>query len=321
MTKSGRKKCLSFSPFRRRRQAATDRRFCIIWINSMVKKQVEKHMAEVHSELHLMHHALREEMVAEIREQLRELVTRLNREKRVTSKWQRIKEKDNKEKTEDEKDEANSLNLETMSLNVSKTSSDIANVFILRKPPKWEQMPRESLMILMDVSSKGDTGANASNDADTSSQPDEREPEQSQQISSGVATVPDTSQLIKESDEKESSRNPFTVNSSFMPQEQRCEETHAIVNGTKEEETLLTERQWQEWMEKQEMRENLNIKPVNHQNTKKQGGAGAAPPLPQKDVMLQNMKEVDTMKRIKTYFSDLFNPHTPYKWKRFEDED
>ncbi|KAA8592896.1 hypothetical protein FQN60_018351, partial [Etheostoma spectabile] len=286
MTKSGRKKCLSFSPFRRRRQAAKDRRFCIIWINSMVKKQVEKHMAEVHSELHLMHHALREEMVAEVREQLRELVSWLNREQRVTSTWQRIKEKDYKEKTEDEKDEANSLNLETMSLNFSKTSSDI-DVFILREPPKYEQRPRESLMILLDVSSNGDT-SNASNDADTSSQPDEREPVQSQQISLSVATVPDTSQLIKESDEKESSRNPFDANPSFMPQEQRCEETQVIVNRTKEEETLLTERHWQEWMEKQEMRGNHNIKPVNQQNTKKQGGAGAAPPLSQKDVMLQN---------------------------------
>ncbi|XP_035850256.1 uncharacterized protein LOC116056542 isoform X2 [Sander lucioperca] len=267
MTKSGRKKCLSFSPFRRRRQAAKDRRFCIIWINRMVNKQVEKHMAEVHSELHLMHRALREE----IWEQLRELVTRLNREQRVTSKWQRIIEKDYKEKTEDEKDDANSLNLETMSLNFSETSSESDSIFILTKPPKYEQRPRESLIVLLDVSSNGDT-SDASNDTDTSSQTDNWEPEKSRQISPGVATVADTSQLMKESDEKESSRNPFHANNSFTPEEQRCEETWVRVNGTKEEETLPTERHWKEWMDKQEMRGNHNnIKPVDQQNTKKSG--------------------------------------------------
>lgn len=289
-------------------------------------------MAEVHSELHLMHHALREEMAAELREQLRELVadgvrdrslhyTRLNRDQRVTSKWQRIMEKDYKEKTKDKKEEANALNPETTSLNISETSSDSDSVFILTKPPKYEQRPRESMIILLDVSSNGDT-SDASNDTDTSSQPDQWEPEESQRILSGVATGADTSQLMKESDEKESSRNPFQANPSFTPKEQRCDETRVRVNGTKEEETLQTERHWKEWMDKQEMRGNRNnIKPVDQQNTKKQGGAGAAPPLSQKHVMLQNMKEVDTVKKIKTYFSDLFNPHTSYKWKRFEDDD
>ncbi len=299
----------------------------------MVNKQVEKRIAGLRSEFLLMNHVLREEMVAELQEELRELMpqeargrslhyTRLDQKQRMTLSWLRKIEEQYKETTkDDEEDEAKSLDMETLSFNYSETSSDTNSIVIMTKPPKREL--EESSKILLDVSSDGDTSDGDTSDEDTSdedisSQPAKCEQEESQWISSDVATVADASQLMKE----ESSKNPFHANRIFMLEELRCKEERLQVERTKEEEALLMERQWKEWMDKQEMRGNHNkAKPVDQKKTEKQGGA--APPVPKKQnaKQKQSVKRVDTMKKIRTYLSDLFNPHTFNKWERFEDED
>lgn len=297
---------------------------------------MEKRIAKLRSEFLLMNHVLREEMVAELQEELRELVpeetrggsqhyTRLDQKQRMTSRWLRKIEEQYRETTEeDEEDEAKSPDLETLSFNFSETSSDSNNIDIMMKLLKHEL--EDSSKVLLDVSSDGDTSDgdtsdDDTSDGDTSSQPAKCEQEENQWISSDVATVTDTSQLMKE----ESSRNPVHANPSFIPEELRSENQRVQVDRTKEEEALLMEREWKEWMDKQEMRGNHKVKPVDRKNTEKQGGA--APPVPKKEnakqntKQKQNVKHIDTMKKIKTYLSDLFNPHTFNKWERFEDED
>lgn len=283
-----------------------------------MNKQVEKRIAELRSELLLMNHVLKVEMALELQEEQRESVpeearerflhyTKLDREQRMT-RWLREMEEECKEKTEEDKeDEAKSLDLETLSFNFSTT--DANSFFIMRKPPKCEL--EENLKIVLNGSSDADTS-----DAD-SSQPAKCEQEENQQIPSDGATVADTRQFMKESEEKKSSRSPFHANPSFMTGELRCEEERVQV--AKEEAALLMDRQWKEWMDKQEIRGNHNkAKPVDQQNTEKQ--RGAAHPVSEKQTK-QTVKEVDTMKKIKTYLRDLFNPHTFYKWERLEDED
>ncbi|XP_035513562.1 uncharacterized protein LOC118325109 [Morone saxatilis] len=325
MAKSGRKKSLSFSSFRRRQEAANDRRFCIKSVKGMVNKQVEKRMAELRSEFLLMNHALKEEMVAEFQEQLRELVaeearerclhyTNLHQEQRITSRWLRKMEEEYKKKTQED-GEAKSLNRQTLSFNLFESPACTKSSFITMEPPNNE--PEESLKILSDVSSDGDT-SDVSNVADTSSQPAKCEQQEKKGITSDIATLADTSQ-VKESVEEEILRNPFHVNPSFMTKEPRCEEERVQVNVTQEDESLLIERQWKEWMDKREMRRNhVQVWPAAQQNTENQGGS--APPVSQKQTD-QNVKEVGPVKKLKTYLSDFVNPHRFYRWEKLEDED
>ncbi|GAA6221029.1 uncharacterized protein LOC118325109 [Lates japonicus] len=292
----------------------------------MVKKQVERQIADLRSEFLLMKAALKEEMT----EQLRELAAKEGRASSLyytslgnVSRHLREIQEDMKNAKEDEEDDAESLDLEILSLNFSETPPDSTDSFIMRKHPKYDL--GESTMILLDVSchsdiSDGET-SDVSNDADTSSRPAKCEQEENQGNVSDVAADANTSQLLKESEkEKGSSRNPFRVKSSFMPQELRCEAES--VDGTKEEEALLMERQWKEWMDKQEMGGNHNkVQPVDQQKTEKQGEA--APPA-SKIQGTQNVKQVVTMTKMtkmKTYFSELIKPNVSYKWQRFEDED
>lgn len=177
------------------------------------------------------------------------------------------------------------------------------------------------MRILLDDSSDDDNSdsdnSDVSNDADTSSQPAECEQKENQQISSDVDTAAGTSQLMKESEE--SSRNPCHANPSLMPEELGCEGENVQVGRGKAVETLFMVGEWKEWLDKQEMKGNHNkATPAGPQNTEKQGVAALS--ASQKQIK-QNVKEVDTVTKIKTYFSDLFNPHTAYKWERFEDED
>lgn len=301
------------------------------WINRMVNKQVEKRIAEQHSEFLLMIHALREEIMAEFQEQLAELVaeearerslhhTELDQEERMTPKGLRKREEENEEKTEeDEEDETKSLGPETLSFTFYETSSITIGDFIITKPKRELE---DSRNVLLDVSSDGDTSdaetTEVFNDTDTSSQPAKCEQQANQCISTDIAAVADTSQLMKELEE-DISKNPLLANPSFTTEQIRCEEERVQVDREREEEALLMERQWKEWMDKQEMRINhIKVKLVRPQNNENQGRV--APPASDKQ-MKQNMKEVGTAKKIKKYLSNLFNPDKFYKWKRLKNED
>ncbi|XP_036953090.1 dentin sialophosphoprotein-like isoform X2 [Acanthopagrus latus] len=139
---------------------------------------------------------------------------------------------------------------------------------------------------------------------DTSSQPAESDQQENQT---------GTSQLMKKN--KRISKNPFLQNPSSMTSE--GEEERVLMNGTNKEEPLLTEREWKEWMDEQEMRG--NVKTFDQQNAEEQ--RGAAPPTPEKATRKKNVKGVGTVKKIKTYLGDLFSPQTYHKWERLEDED
>ncbi|KAK9522615.1 hypothetical protein VZT92_019065 [Zoarces viviparus] len=133
------------------------------------------------------------------------------------------------------------------------------------------------------------------NDGDTSSQPATCEEEQKQQSPSA-----DTNRLVKES-KKESPMDLFYVGSSFDAAEVKCEEKRVQMERTKVE-VLLTG----------EMRGKDKVELVNQQK-------GPAPPAPQKP-LTQNVKEVNTLTKMKTCIGHLFNPHTCSKWERLEEE-
>nr|XP_046243029.1 uncharacterized protein LOC124058136 [Scatophagus argus] len=333
MSKPSRKKHISLSPFRRTQKAANNRRLCIIWINRMVKKQVEKQMGELRSEFLLMFQDLREEMAAVLQE-IRELVAEKARERALhrakvdqqwmTLRWLTTMEDEYKKKTgEDEQDEAQSLNLGSLSFTFSEKSLDSSSSS-MTKTSKCEV--EDHLKILSDVSNHTDTndgdtsGGNTSdvcNDAETSSQPAKHQQRKNRRIPTDVANV--ASQQKKESEEGESSRSSFHGDHSFMNGE--CGEK-AQLDRTKEEEDLVMERQWIEWMDKQEVSEkkvNIKVKPIDQLNTEKQEEAAA--PASKGEKKEQNPKGVGTVKKMKTYISGLFNPHSSDKWVRLEEED
>lgn len=281
---------------------------------------MEKQIAELRSEILLMTDALRETVadLQELRKSTAEVTTEMfgysskqNREW-MTLTWLRKIKEEYKETVEEGEDEAKSRDLETFSFNFSENSSD-TNSIQTRKPTKHEL--KESAKLLLDVFSDGDNkSSDTSNDSNTSSQPAKCEQLENQQILSGVDI--DTSQLMKESEGKNISRNPFRRHPSFTTRE--CEK-RVKVDETKEEQASLMERQWIEWMDKHEMSGN-QVKAVDQQNTEKQGGV--APSVSEKkDKQKQNKQGEGTVKKIKTYLSDFFNPHASYKWETLEDED
>nr|XP_033947732.1 uncharacterized protein LOC117453006 isoform X2 [Pseudochaenichthys georgianus] len=168
MGKSGPKNDLSFSPFRWRRQAAKNRRFCIVWINRVVNKQVEKQTAEINAELLDLWYTLTETMsdiqnmrgmVSEIQE-LGEMAvaaneiflnyTRQEQEERVLLRChRRIEQEYLEESKEEEKDEANSVNLETLSSPPAifeeeenqEMSSDVAAVADTSRLKEYSRIP------------------------------------------------------------------------------------------------------------------------------------------------------------------------------------
>ena len=156
----------------------------------------------------------------------------------------------------------------------------------------------------IDSKTSGSETRDVSPGCDTSSQPAESDQQENQT---------GTSQLMKKN--KRISKNPFLQNPSSMTSE--GEEERVLMNGTNKEEPLLTEREWKEWMDEQEMRG--NVKTFDQQNAEEQ--RGAAPPTPEKATRKKNVKGVGTVKKIKTYLGDLFSPQTYHKWERLEDED
>lgn len=156
-----------------------------------------------------------------------------------------------------------------------------------------------------DGKTSGSETSDVSPGCDTSSQPAESDQQENQT---------GTSQLMRKEEEK-ISKNPFRQNPGSMTSEGEGE--RVLMNGTNEEEALLMEREWKEWMDEQEMRG--NVKTFGHQNAEERGGA--APPTPEKATKNKNVRGVGTVKKIKSYLGDLFHPPMYHKWERFEDED
>lgn len=285
----------------------------------MVNKQVEKRIAELKSEFLLMNRDLREEMSAALREQLRQLEEeeteersvhhiKLDQEKRMTSRWLREMDEEYKDNIkEDEEDEENSVDLDIFNLTFSETSSDTNSIFVMRKPPNHKV--KTTSRNILDASGDADP-SDVSNDDSSQMAKCEQDP----------SDFAETSQSMKKSVGYEEGESSKSHANCFGMEYLRClEESRVQVDRAKEEEALLTEKQWKEWMDKQEMKvSQKQVKTSDQQSPEKQGGA--ALPVSEKQ-MRQNEKGVETMKKIKTYLSDLFNPHTSYKWERFEDED
>lgn len=66
-----------------------------------------------------------------------------------------------------------------------------------------------------------------------------------------------------------------------------------------------------------EMRENWS-KPVDQEKIPKQE---AEAPSVSKKAMKQGIREVDIVKKMKTYVSNFFSLHVSSKWEQFENED
>lgn len=282
---------------------------------------MQTQLAELHSDILRMNDVLREtmadvqklsELVEEVSREMFLCYSKLDREW-ILLTWLRIMEEEYKKTIEeDEEDEAKSPDLETISFNISEKPSDTNSIFLTMKLPKHElkESSKLSLEVFSDSDNKNGDNIDVSNDSETSSQQAKCEQKENQWISS-VIDNNDTSQVMKESEEKKISSNLFHQNPNFTTSE--CDER--VMDKSKEEQALLMERQWIEWMDKQEMSGN-QVKA--EQNTQKQ--EEAAPSVSQKKVT-QNKQGEGTMKKIKAHLRDLFNPHSLYKWERLEEED
>ncbi len=143
-------------------------------------------------------------------------------------------------------------------------------------------------------------------DSDTSStspQPAKCTQEENKQILSNVDTDDDTSSSIHQSEEEQISSYSF----------------HSTFSSSKEEEDVLMERQWKEWMDQQENIANpFKVKPAEQQHTENQGGEA---PCASERQTKQEVKEAGTMMKIRMYLGKLFAPETSYKWNRLEEEE
>lgn len=277
------------------------------WISTMVKRQVEKQTAELRREFSLMNQALREEMAAELQEQLRKLLleetdktllccSKLGSDLRLASRWQR--EMTGGFENTDEDYEDGEI---PKTLAFSETHNDTNSMFILRKSLK-----EESLKIsLTSDSSDTDSTENRNISKDVQGKPDSGtcKQQKNQSSSSDVTPIWD------------STTNPFCTTQSFIS----SEFSHESEDDSGKE-ALMMDNQWKEWLDKQEMKGySHKKKPVKSQNNmEKQGTAASGVPEKKKD---QNLKRGDTMKRFKTYISDVFSSHSSHKWKKFENED
>lgn len=284
------------------------------WISTMVKRQVEKQTAELRREFSLMNQALREEMAAELQEQLRELLleetdktplccSKLGSDLRLASRWQREMAGRFKNTGEDYEDGEI-----PKTLAFSETHNDTNSMFILRKSLK-----EESLKIsLTSDSSDTDSTENRNISKDVQGKPDSGtcKQQKNQSSSSDVTPIWD------------STTNPFCTTQSFISSELSHEDEDEMVHGDsgKEEEALMMDNQWKEWLDKQEMKGYSHKKKAveSQRNMEKQGTAASGVSEKKKD---QNLKRGDTMKRFKTYISDVFSSHSSHKWKKFENED
>ncbi|XP_041855712.1 uncharacterized protein LOC121649164 [Melanotaenia boesemani] len=251
MSKPKRTTRFSFTHSRRRQVAANDRKFCIMWLNKMVKKQVEKHYAKLREEFSVLSQELREQMAAEITKQPKESVAE---EARAHSQLYTVLYKE-------EDDEEKSLDQITLSSNSSET-----HFYTNHIDKKLTKLKTDNnLRVLLEDSTDSDS-------RDTDLADDE-------------------------------AMHGFT-------------DSHGSSHQTEQ----LMERLWTEWMDNKERTGNLEENPHDQLNCKKQGGARPREPgKPMKE--MTKVESTNTVKKMRTYISNVFNPHRQYKWKKLEEED
>ncbi|XP_016532509.1 uncharacterized protein LOC107837489 [Poecilia formosa] len=291
MAASRRKTGHTASRFRSRQQAASDRRFCIVWINRMVNKQVEKKIAEVQEEILLMYLELRVHIAAKFKEHLGEAVVTQNRE---TPGFNRLSD------TEE---------METMQLTDEgggekpQSGSD----YPTHSSPEPDQGFRKTLGTFseFDLVDIRDTDVKHFPGNDHSaSQEARREP-----ISpSGDPAVCDSCKLMKKSVEKQCPHDPSQMLTG--------REEESVEDKAKAEQDALMKAQWKEWLDKQEMKGKKRHEQRNvHQRAMRSSSSD------KQTTKTKKSGQIGTMKKIKTYISELFNSSEKKKWDMLYEED
>ncbi|XP_023152533.2 uncharacterized protein LOC111586926 [Amphiprion ocellaris] len=286
MAASERKTRISFSPVRRSKQAANDRKSCIMWIKRLVNKQVEKRVAEVCSEFLLMNRVLREEMEAELQELTRLVVeqarerplhyAKLYQDYGMLSRRPRRMEEEYDESTDEDEDVGKcKQDGRLKSLVVPSSSSDSSDCFT-------------SDTVISDVSSDANS-------------------KKIHSFSSAVTPVSDNSYFTKDSIVEGSTRNLFYINPSLTNED----DERLCGDRTTDEEALET----MEGTHGQALNGRNNVEPAEKEETEEQGET--TPPVSEKKEK-QTMKAV---KKMKTSVSDFFNRLNFSRWERLEDED
>lgn len=252
------------------------------------------------------------ESMAELRQEMLQYSSKLDEDWMISRGLGKIEE-EYKEKTKECDNEAKLLDLEKSH---SEDSSDTDSTALMRKPTKHEF--REGLKLSLEVSSiggnKNSDSSDDTYDSDISTQSAQCEQQENQQNSSGVGNG--TIQLMKKVEEMKISNKPIRRYTLFMTR--KCEEG-VKVDETEKEQLSLMDRQWIEWMDKQEMKGN-QVKTADQSQTIEEGGAG--PSVSQPNVkQKQNKKGKERLKKVRTYLSDFFNPNARFNWKRLEEDD
>lgn len=251
---------------------------------------------------------------AELRQEMLQYSRKLDQDWMI-SRWLRKIEEEYKETTKEGENEAKVLDLEK---NNSKDPSDTDtdSMVLMWKPANHDF--REGLKLSSELSSvggnKNSDSSHDTNDSDTSSQPAQCEQQEIQQNSSGVDDG--TIQLMKKAGEIKISNRPVRRYTTFMTR--KCEEG-VKVEETENEQLSLMERQWIEWMDKQEKKGN-QVKAADQSQTIQEGGAGPSVSQP-KVKQNQKTKVNERLKKVKTYLSNFLNPYAQFKWERLEEDD
>ncbi|XP_054905221.1 uncharacterized protein LOC129372157 [Poeciliopsis prolifica] len=293
MAASRRKTGPAASRFRSRQQAANDRRFCIVWINKMVNKQVEKKIAELQEEIFLMYLELRVQMGAKLKEHLGEAVV-TQRRKPPESNWSSDTEE---METLQPADEEGGEKSQSDSDHPTHSSAEPDQGF--RKT-----LSAFSEFDLVNTDIRGTDIKHFPGDDRSASQEAQREP-----ISpSGVPAVCDSCKLMTKSEEKKCPHHPSQM---FTGREEERDEDKAKV-----EQDALMKAQWKEWLDKQEMK---GKKRHEERNVQRKGMRSSS-----SDKQMTKTKksgQIGTMKKIKTYISEFFNPSEKKKWDILCEED
>ncbi|MEQ2296474.1 hypothetical protein AMECASPLE_025218 [Ameca splendens] len=308
MATSRRKKHCTASRFRERQQAASDRRFCIVWINRMVHKQVEKEIAELREEIVLMNFELRVQMAAELRKHLGKAVVTQMRETPEPYLASDAKEMETRHLKENE-GKGKSLRKVEFNSNHSETkSSDMPY------PNHISPKPDQSSRRFLSMSSKCDSvnGDIRHTKIKHLRGEDHSSSQQAQcgAISpSGDPAVCDNCKLTEKSDEKNSAKNPSQMST--------VSEEESVGDKVEAEEHKLMKAQWEEWLDKQEMKGNQIHE--HHRNVQQKA---MGPSAPEEQITTRNKSgQMGTIKKITTYLSDFFSPSETSKWEILEEED
>lgn len=237
------------------------------------------------------------ESMAELRQEMSQYSSKLCQEWMI-SRWLRKIEEEYTKTTKEGDDEAKPLD---RGKKCSQDPSDTNSIVIMRKPTmhKFEEGSKLSSV-----------GGNKNSD---SSQPAQCEQRENQHNSSGVDSG--TNQLMKKTEELKISNRPVRRYTMFMTG--KCEEE--VKDAGEKEQLSLMERQWIEWMDKQEMKGN-QVKTAEQLQTKQEGGAGPSVSQP-KDEQKQNKRGREKLKKAKMYLSGFFSPYAWPKWERLEEDD